>query len=107
MTIAYVRKNTEGGAAGLIWESGEVKALDAWFADELVRLAPGDYKQVSEDEFTPETATAVENPTEELVAEAEATEEPAEGSMAEEAPVVTPHPPRKTYKKKSETPSAE
>ena len=94
MAIAYVRKNTEGGAAGLIWESGEVKALDSLFADELVRLAPGDYEKVSEDEFVPETVNDVEDPIEEPMAETEETEElqPA---------------PRRQYKKKSETSSAE
>lgn len=91
MTTAYVKKNTEGGAAGLFWEAGEVKALDSRFADELVRLSPGDYEQVSKDEFTPE-------PTEEIVNTEEPTEEP---------PVTTPTTARKPYKKKSETPSAE
>ena len=107
MATAYVRKNTEGGAAGLIWESGEVKALDSRFADELVRLAPGDYEQVSEDEFTPETATAVENLPEELVVDTEETEALTEEPVAEDIPVTTPVLPRKPYKKKLETPSAE
>ena len=107
MTIAYVKKNTEGGAAGLVWESGEVKALDSRFADELVRLAPGDYEQVSEDEFTPEIVTAIESPIKEPLTDTEATEESTEEIVAEETSVATPPTPRKQYKKKSETPSAE
>lgn len=74
MTIAYVKKNTEGGAAGLLWEAGEVKALDSLFVDELIRLAPGDYEQVSEEEFAPETEV-VENSVEEPERPEEATKE--------------------------------
>jgi len=54
MKPAFVKKNTEGGAGGLIWEAGEVKALNPYAADELVRLAPGDYEIVQEGEYIPD-----------------------------------------------------
>lgn len=53
MKPAFVKKNTEGGAAGLDWEAGEVKAINPYLADELVRLSHGDYEIVQEGEFTP------------------------------------------------------
>lgn len=53
MKPAFVKKHTEGGAAGLDWEAGEVKAINPYLADELVRLSHGDYEIVQEGEFTP------------------------------------------------------
>ena len=98
MKPAFVKKNTEGGAGGLFWEAGEVKMLDPYAADELVKLAPGDYEIVQESEYTPEP------PVEEPVVESEA-EEPSD--VPTEAPEATK--PRGVTKKsnKTETPSAE
>jgi len=104
MKPAFVKKNTEGGAGGLFWEAGEVKMLDPYAADELVKLAPGDYEIVQESEYTPEP------PVEELAVEAEA-EEPAEVEEPSDVPTEAPEAtkPRGVTKKsnKTETPSAE
>ncbi len=102
MTTAYVKKNTEGGAAGLYWEAGEVKALDSRFADELVRLAPSDYSVVSGDDFVVPETPAFETPASDgPAADADNVVEPT----VEEPVAETPRP--RGRPKKSETPSAE
>jgi hypothetical protein len=101
MNTVFVKKNTEGGAGGLSWEAGEVKELYSYVADELIKLAPGDYELVSQDEFTPETLDeGIEIPDE----EPERPEEPTTEPVSDEAP---DKPKRPYNKKKSETPSAE
>ena len=111
MKPAFVKKNTSGGAAGLSWKAGEVKALNPYLAEELVILAPDDYEIVEEDK--------TEEVEPELFKEDEAT---AEG-LAEhlnEVPALLgkvfptstekptkPKRPVKNSNKNTETPSAE
>lgn len=54
MKPAFLKKHTKGGAAGLSWEAGEVKALHPALAEELAMLSPDDYEMVQEGEYTPE-----------------------------------------------------
>lgn len=100
MKTAFVKKNTEGGAGGLFWEAGEVKELNPYFADELVKLAPGDYEIVPRKELAPEPVA------EEPVAEVK-TEDVEPEAVSVETPV--PAKPKGVAKKseKTETPSAE
>ena len=112
MKPTFVKKNTEGSAAGHSWEAGEVKALNSRLAEELVVLAPEDYEIVSEDEYTPESteSTVVEEETEEeskLNEEDQATLD-AIAEEVKDLPVL-PVKPTTTRKsnKKTETPSAE
>ena len=79
MKLVFVKKHTEGGAAGLDWEAGEVKAINSYLADELIRLSHGDYEIVPEDEFRSETTEIVENPDENA-------EEPVEPKTEAETP---------------------
>ena len=128
MKPAFVKKNTEGGAAGLSWEAGEVKALNPYLADELVKLSPEDYEVVQDGEYTPEPPAHnspefgfpsvssdgqginFDHPRSIVV------EEPLEGSAEENAAIAqslseAPEKPKRAYNKKSdkttETPSAE
>jgi predicted house-cleaning noncanonical NTP pyrophosphatase (MazG superfamily) len=110
MKPTFVKKNTAGGAAGLSWEAGEVKALNSLLADELTSLVPEDYEIVQEDEYTPELTEST------LVEEVddESTEENAEDSTeSEELSSETvedekPSKPRAARSRKNtETPSAE
>jgi len=85
MKTVYLKKNTEGGAAGLYWEVGEVKEVNSLFADELVRLAPGDYEIVPEGEPVPETPAAETPESDGPAADADnVVETPAEEPVAEE-----------------------
>lgn len=95
MNPTFVKKHTVGAAAGLSWEAEEIKALDSYLAEELVKLSPEDYEIVSEDESTPETP--VEKKPE------ASTEENSEAEVE-----AAPEKAKRVYKKKTpETPSAE
>ena len=120
MKPTLVKKNTEGGAAGLFWTAGEVKALNPYLADELIKLAPGDYEVVQEGERMPEPpvhnspgatiprlatdGTGIEAlyPASKIIAEAQA--QTTEPSVAAEAPPAAK--PRGATKKSTQTETA-
>ena len=99
MKDVFLKKNTEGGTAGLYWEAGEVKSVNSYLADELVVLSRGDYEIVTEDE-TPETP-AVETPESDGPA--------ADADNEVEVPVEEPVKPKRSpgRPKKPETSSTE
>lgn len=107
MKPTFVKKNTKGGAAGITWEAGEVKALNPYLAEQLVQLAPEDYCIVQVD---PNAAEKLEAAAAEEKKEAEEAEAEARTPRTLDSPRIEaekPKAPVKKSNKKTETPSAE
>ena len=105
MKPTFVKKNTAGGAAGVTWEAGEVKPLNPYLAEELVKLSPEDYEIVQESE-SPEEKTELSEGDEATLAELSESLNEVPELLGKVFPTTTEKP-KRPYKKKTETPSAE
>ena len=107
--MSFIKKNTPGSAAGITWESGEVKEVDAFLADELEKLAPEDFEIVKVDS----PATVSSEGDQQALADAQAQLEEDTETLSEAAEKVAedgaPKPKASTKKatKTPESPSAE